>query len=332
MHPSSASSAPGNNTWSVLAGSPRQKDRKGEMPPVPGPAIDGIRHTVSQMTGQYLARQAKKRYCDKSLDVARHADLLVELFPGVRFICLYRHPMDVIASGLESCPWGLKGFGFEDYAAGSPTNAVLALARFWADHTGEILAPEHRYPDRCHRVRYEDLATDPEGIADGIFAFLGVPRPASGNRQVPRAYLLVGELLQAGLFRVSARFAQRWQSCSAESFFVIVTPPSRDTGPARWRVDLAARTVTLDDGTQADGSSGAVSWQITGSATAWERVIAGTANLNVALRRRELRFCDTGTEAATTAPTRISMLADLLGITSWRSPADAATSTASPGA
>ena len=24
-----------------------------------------------------------------------------------KFICLHRHPMDVIASGIEACPWGL---------------------------------------------------------------------------------------------------------------------------------------------------------------------------------------------------------------------------------
>ena len=37
--------------------------------------------------------------------------------------------MDVIASGIEACPWGLKGYGFEPYAAESPGNTVLALAR-----------------------------------------------------------------------------------------------------------------------------------------------------------------------------------------------------------
>ena len=47
-------------------------------------------------------------------------------------------------------------------------------------------------------------------------------------------------------------------------------------------------------------------------------MIRGTANLNVVLRRRELRYCDTGDGAPATV-TRIGMLADLLGITSWRS-------------
>jgi len=47
-------------------------------------------------------------------------------------------------------------------------------------------------------------------------------------------------------------------------------------------------------------------------------VVRGTTNLNVALRHRELRYCGTGEDASVNAM-RISMLADLLGTTSWRS-------------
>src|SRR5216683_1375652 len=398
--------------WSLLAGTPLVASRGGEPPVIPDPVLAGIRHTVHLMVEPYLARQAKKRYCDKSLYAARHASLLRQVFPAAKFICLYRHPMDVIASGIEACPWGLKGFGFDSYAADSPGNAVLALARFWADHAAAILAVEERFPDRCHRVRYEDLIADPEGIADGIFRFLGVPSspgissrcfapererlgpgdykiwqtsritadsvgrgwsipaglitqpvtvavneladklryvrvdekwsvaetppdprlPADGEpadrtavasagdtRQLPRAYLLLGDRLQTGLFRVSDRFTRRWEPCSAESFLVVATSPSEAGGSARWRVDLAARTVTLADASRGgDGAAGAAAWHIIGSADTWERVIRGAANLNVALRRRELRYCDTG-DAGSVTVTRVGMLADLLGITSWRS-------------
>jgi hypothetical protein len=38
-------------------------------------------------------------------------ELLVRIYPEARFLCLYRHPMDVIASGIEACPWGLNGYG-----------------------------------------------------------------------------------------------------------------------------------------------------------------------------------------------------------------------------
>jgi len=395
-------------TWSLLAGTPMRKSRTGEPPVLPDPLPASIRSTVSPMIGQHLARRGKKRLCDKSMSTAKHADLLLQIFPGAKFICLYRHPMDMIASGMEACPWGLKGFGFESYAASSPGNGVLALARYWTDQTKEIRAIEERHPSACHRVRYEDLVADPEAVADGVFRFLGassspgisarcfspererlgpgdykiwqtsritadsvgrgwaIPADqleppvratlnelagelgyvqvdglwsvaatppdlrvsaggalplasaadATTTREMPRWVLQVGDRLQAGLFKVSDRFNSRWAPCSRDSFLVVATTATGGGGVAQWRVDLAARTVTLAGlPGKADGT---VSWQLTGSDTTWGQVLSGAANLNVALRRRELRYCDTGTAPASVTVARIDMLADLLGVTSWR--------------
>jgi protein-tyrosine sulfotransferase len=170
-----AMSAQMASVWSQLQGTPLVAERPGGWPVIGEPVLAGIRSTMDLMIGSYLARRGKRRYCDKSLNTAEHADMLLRVFPGATFICLYRHPMDVIASGIEACPWGLNGFGFDPYAAVSPGNTVLALARFWASHATATLAVEERLPERCHRVRYEDLVADPEGTADGIFQFLGVP-------------------------------------------------------------------------------------------------------------------------------------------------------------
>jgi hypothetical protein len=159
--------------WSLIEGAPLSANRGDEPPDIPESAITGIRHTMDRMLGSYLDRRGRRRYCDKSLGTARFADLLVRVYPEARFVCLYRHPMDVIASGIEACPWGLNGYGFDPYIAESPGNAVLALARFWADNARAVLAVEERYPDKCHRIRYEDMVADPERIASELFAFLG---------------------------------------------------------------------------------------------------------------------------------------------------------------
>jgi hypothetical protein len=163
------------SVWSQIEGSPLSAEPGSGPAAIPEPALAGIRATMDRMLGGYLARRGKSRYCDKSLGAAEHADLLMQVFPEATFVCLHRHPMDVIASGIEASPWGLNGFGFDAYAARSPGNAVLALARFWVDHTAAIMAVEQRFPGRCHRVRYEDLVGAPEGVAAGIFRFLGVP-------------------------------------------------------------------------------------------------------------------------------------------------------------
>jgi Sulfotransferase family len=165
--------------WSLIEGAPLSANRGDEPPEIPQAAIAGVRHTMDRMVGSYLARRGKKRYCDKSLGTARYAELLLRVYPEARFICVYRHPMDVVASGVEACPWGLNGYGFDPYIAATPGNAVMALANFWADNARSTLTVEERFADKCFRLRYEDLVTDPEGTAAELFEFLGVP-PAPG--------------------------------------------------------------------------------------------------------------------------------------------------------
>jgi hypothetical protein len=136
--------------------------------------IHGVRHTIDTVITTHLSKQGKKRFCDKSIGTARYVELLRELYPDVKFICLYRHPMDFIRSGLEACPWGLSGYGFDPYIAASPTNSVNALARYWTDHTAGIMQAADRYPAICHSVRYEDLADAPEQVMADLLNFLGV--------------------------------------------------------------------------------------------------------------------------------------------------------------
>lgn len=161
--------------WSLIEGAPLSATRGDEPPEIPEAAIAGVRETMDRMMGSYLARRGKKRYCDKSLGTARYAPLLRRVYPKARFICLYRHPMDVIASGTEACPWGLSGYGFDNYIAATPGNTVMALANFWTDNVRTTLAAEERFPDACLRLRYEDLVADPESTAAAVFEFLGVP-------------------------------------------------------------------------------------------------------------------------------------------------------------
>ena len=165
--------------WSLIEGAPLSANRGDEPPVIPDVAIAGVRETMDRLTGSYLTRRGKRRYCDKSLGTARYAELLLRIYPQARFICLYRHPMDVIASGMEACPWGLNGYGFDPYIAATPGNAVLALARFWAENVTGTLTAEQRFAGHCIRVRYEDLVNDPETTAAGIFDFLGTA-PAPG--------------------------------------------------------------------------------------------------------------------------------------------------------
>lgn len=160
--------------WSLIEGAPLSMQRGDAPPTIPDAAIEGIRQTMDLMTAPYLRRRGRKVYCDKSLGTAAYADLLMRIYPSARFICLFRHPMDMISSGLEACPWGLNGYGFDRYISESPGNSVMALARYWLDGATAIAAVEEQYPSSCYRVLYEDMVADLERVATGIFDFLGV--------------------------------------------------------------------------------------------------------------------------------------------------------------
>jgi hypothetical protein len=98
------------------------------------------------------------------------ADLLAETCPQARFVCLYRHCMDVIASGPEA----VGSSGFCPYVTRYPGNTVAAIGSYWADTADMMLAFEDSHPGRCHRVRYEDLATAPAETAASLLSFLGL--------------------------------------------------------------------------------------------------------------------------------------------------------------
>lgn len=136
-------------------------------------ALAAVRDAVDGIYGRYLRRRGKRRWCDKSLDSHRGAELAARVYPEAKFICLYRHCMDVIAAGVEACPWGLHRYGFDGFAAQYPGNNVTAIGSHWLAAVQSMMAFEEKHPDACHRVRYEDLVTAPEETVAAMFSFLG---------------------------------------------------------------------------------------------------------------------------------------------------------------
>jgi hypothetical protein len=136
--------------------------------------LAGIQAMVNALYTPYLERRGKSRWCDKSLTTFQHTDLLCRIFEKAKFLCLYRHAMDMMNSGLEASPWGLNGYGFEPYAVGS-LNLLAGLANYWLNTTTLMLKFEESHPDKCRRVYYEQLAAEPEAVMNSVFKFLEVP-------------------------------------------------------------------------------------------------------------------------------------------------------------
>jgi protein-tyrosine sulfotransferase len=151
-------------------------------------AAAAIRETADRAYSNYLLHRGKSRWCDKSLDSYQFADILIEVFPDAKFLILTRHCMDVIASGVEVCPWGVSRFGFDPYVAQFPGNSVAAIGSYWFACTQANLAFAEAHPESCHKIRYEDLVTSPEETVAAMFSFLGadyVPGSAEACLRVP---------------------------------------------------------------------------------------------------------------------------------------------------
>jgi hypothetical protein len=174
---------------------------------------------------------------------------------------------------------------------------------------------------------------------------------------------LLIERLRIGIKRAGPEFAARWEPCGQDSVLVVATPESGHGPAAHWRVDVAAGTVTIEEGLDlpgphreapeanaetaeaeiaaemADTAEGGgedaeeeateeSAWDIIASADTWQQVLTEKVNLSVALRRHMIRYCDQGDTGPLTAETRVGMLADLLGLTSWGRGSDAGQTTA----
>lgn len=124
--------------------------------------VEEIRGSGEAMMRYYCAAEGKRRFCDKSLDTIDYLPLLSSIFPQARFVFLYRHVMDVIASGIEACPWGFGGYGFASFVQANPWNFVAALAQYWLTFVERALAYEREHASDCVRLRYEDLVQSPE--------------------------------------------------------------------------------------------------------------------------------------------------------------------------
>jgi hypothetical protein len=137
-------------------------------------AKEQCRRLAGETAGEYARHQGKQRWCEKSLSSLEHADLLSQVFPEARFVCLYRNCTDVIASAVEASPWGYGGYGFEKYVQSTPGNVVLALAHYWVDNVTALLSFEETHKSAAYRLRYEDLACAPAETVSSLCEFLKI--------------------------------------------------------------------------------------------------------------------------------------------------------------
>ena len=126
------------------------------------------------------------RVADKTPEHAFTVQLLDAVFPGAQFVLMIRDGRDV-ATSLAQMPW-LRGvedgrrrgeqprFWVEPERAQEFTSTTDFHRAVWAwrRYTEAALAARALGADRYQEVRYEDLTTDPRGVATKLLDFIGL--------------------------------------------------------------------------------------------------------------------------------------------------------------
>jgi len=98
------------------------------------------------------------------------------LYPNAKFICLHRHALDVVHSGMERSKYGLSHFHInEGYHTSNLHNFIEILSESWIQKTYALLDFEANVPNQCFRVTYEALVTNTQVVLQDLCSFLNIP-------------------------------------------------------------------------------------------------------------------------------------------------------------
>lgn len=129
---------------------------------LPGGAAT-YRREIVRLALRLYSQRAKpgvRYFLDKTPRYHLVAEEIVELFPDARFVFLWRNPLAIIASIVES--WGQGRWNVFKYE----------IDLF--DGLSELIRVADKYRDRIHAVRYEDLVTGSPDVWHALFAYLGI--------------------------------------------------------------------------------------------------------------------------------------------------------------
>lgn len=137
-------------------------------------ALGNTRKVVSTIMDEYMGRCGKSVWSEKSVHTIDEIDLVSQVFPNARYICLHRSCSDAVASGIETLAMDPTGqdYGFTPYLAIHPGNRTHGMVEYWLDKANRILQFEQGHAGTCYRVRYEDIAQQPTETITGMFDFL----------------------------------------------------------------------------------------------------------------------------------------------------------------
>ena len=108
-------------------------------------------------------------FLDKTPRYHLISEEIIATFPEARFVVLWRNPLAVVASIIETWSggrWNLYRFKVDLF-----------------DGIDNLVRTCERHGDNICTVRYEDLVTNPTEVWEGVFRYLGLPFESSATEQ-----------------------------------------------------------------------------------------------------------------------------------------------------
>jgi protein-tyrosine sulfotransferase len=153
----------------------RRDEMRGVKPSAPGrlstEACRRGRKVVDEVMAAFAADAGASVFVDKSLSTATYLPRVSQCYPDASYLFLYRYPLDVIASAIETFRWGIRSY-IGRWVNEDTSNFVAAIGQYWIDQTSEMVSFEKSCSVAHARVRYELLCSDPSGTLKDVFNFL----------------------------------------------------------------------------------------------------------------------------------------------------------------
>lgn len=202
----------GTTLLAELLGRNPQVCHRGEvawLPTLAGQVLDGhgdYRGRLERAVATYAAQlrqddSAARWFIDKQPHNFMHVDLILAMFPNARIIHCRRNARDnALSLWMKSFKPGTQDFSYDFADIGTLIRGSRRLMKHWAE----------RFPLSVRTVRYEQLASDPEGCLSDLSEWLQLPAhdplgTGRGDRPISTA-----SLWQARQ-PVHARSVQRWR-------------------------------------------------------------------------------------------------------------------------